>query len=118
MEAFFFQGRDDALPVYVCLRQALLDRWPETKIEVKKTQITFREKYGYAYVSLPRRKCDRGLVVTFGLGEQMHHPRITHSTEAYPGRWTHHVSVPSAEAADDQLLGWIELSREFSAAKK
>lgn len=118
MEAFFFQGHEDALAVYVCLREKLLARWPQTQIEVKKTQITFREKYSYAIVSLPRQKNERGLVVTFGLGMQLSHPRMIHSTEAYPGRWTHHVPVRAQREVDGELLAWVEASREFSAAKK
>ncbi|MBE6918825.1 MAG: hypothetical protein E7469_03955 [Ruminococcaceae bacterium] len=118
METFFFQSRPEALPVYLRLREELMQRWPETVIEVKKTQITLREKYGYAFVSLPRRRGNAGIVVSFGLGAEVHHARIACAVEAYPGRWTHHVPVPSAEAVDGELLGWLEASRAFSAAKR
>ena len=34
METFFFQSRPEALPVYLRLREELMQRWPETVIEV------------------------------------------------------------------------------------
>lgn len=120
---FFFGERMEALPMYERLEEAILTRIPDVKIKVSKTQITFANKRGFAFVSFnPCRKAkDRSAVwmtVTFGLGYRKESPRIDVATEPYPGRWTHHVMVGSAEEIDEELLGWIQEAAEFSASKR
>ena len=120
---FFFGEHMDALPIYERLENAILTRIPDVKIKVAKTQITFANKRGFAFVSFnPCRKAkDRPAVwmtVTFGLGYRKESPRIDVATEPYPGRWTHHVMVGSVDEIDEELLGWIQEAAEFSAAKK
>ena len=119
---FFFGEHMEALPMYERLENAILTRIPDVKIEVAKTQITFANKRGFAFVSFNpcRRAKDRPAVwmtVTFGLGYRKGSPRINVATEAYPGRWTHHVMVGSAEEIDEELLGWIQEAAEFANVK-
>ena len=57
------------------------------------------------------------MTVTFGLGCRKESPRIDVATEPYPGRWTHHVMVGSAEEIDEELLGWIQEAAEFANVK-
>ncbi len=119
---FFFGDHMDALPIYGRLEEAILSRIPDVKIKVAKTQITFAGRYGFAFVSfnLCRKAKDRPAVwmtVTFGLGYRKESPRIDVATEAYPGRWTHHVMVGSADEIDEELLGWIQEAAEFANAK-
>ena len=108
--------------MYERLENAILTRIPDVKIKVAKTQITFANKRGFAFVSFnPCRKAnDRPAVwmtVTFGLGYRKESPRIDVATEPYPGRWTHHVTVGSKDEIDEELLGWIQEAADFSAAK-
>ena len=119
---FFFGEHMEALPMYERLENAILTRIPDVKIKVAKTQITFANKRGFAFVSFnPCRKAkDRPAVwmtVTFGLGCRKGSSRIDVATEAYPGRWTHHVMVGSAEEIDEELLGWIQEAAEFANVK-
>ena len=120
---FFFGERMEALPMYERLENAILTRIPDVKIKVAKTQITFANKRGFAFVSFnPCRKAkDRPAVwmtVTFGLGCRKGSSRIDVATEPYPGRWTHHVMVGSAEEIDEELLSWIQEAAEFSSTKR
>ena len=120
---FFFGEHMEALPMYERLENAILTRIPDVKIKVAKTQITFANKRGFAFVSFnPCRKAkDRPAVwmtVIFGLGCRKGSSRIDVATEPYPGRWTHHVMVGSAEEIDEELLGWIQEAAEFSASKR
>ena len=120
---FFFGEHMEALPMYERLENAILTRIPDVKIKVAKTQITFANKRGFAFVSFNpcRRSKDRPAVwmtVTFGLGYRKDSPRIDVATQPYPGRWSHPVMVGSAEEIDEELLGWIQEAAEFSAAKK
>ena len=119
---FFFGEHMDALPIYERLEDAILTRIPDVKIKVAKTQITFANKRGFAFVSFnPCRKAkDRPAVwmtVTFGLGCRKGSSRIDVATEPYPGRWTHHVMVGSAEEIDKELLSWIQEAAEFANVK-
>ncbi|MGN1027713.1 MAG: DUF5655 domain-containing protein [Faecousia sp.] len=120
---FFFGEHMDALPIYERLEDAISSRIPDVKIKIAKTQITFANKRGFAFVSFnPCRKAkDRPavwLTVTFGLGYRKESSRIDAATEAYPGRWTHHVMVGSPDEINEELLDWIQEAAAFSASKR
>ena len=91
--------------------------FPEASVKVQKSQISFYSKGLFAMVSLPRRKRDPGIMVSFGLGQREPSPRIRTAVEPYPGRWTHHVAVARAEELDEELLGWLRKAWAFSQAK-
>ena len=119
---FFFGEHMEALPIYERLENAILTQIPDVKIKVSKTQITFANKRGFAFVSFnPCRKAkDRPAVwmtVSFGLSYRKGSPRIDVATEPYPGRWTHHVMVGSVEEIDEELLNWIQEAAEFANVK-
>lgn len=116
------QGRA-ALPLYEALRARLLLELPETRIEVKKTQISFKDRRLFAAASLTpvRQRALRPaqwLTVTFGLPYQLISPRVDSAAEAYPGRWTHHVMVGGISELDAELLGWLTEAAAFAAAKR
>lgn len=120
---FFFGEHMDALPIYEKLEQQILAQIPDVKIKVAKTQITFANKRGFAFVSF--NPCHRGkdrpevwMTVTFGLGYRKDSPRIDVATEPYPNRWTHHVMVGSVEEIDEELMDWIKEAAYFSASKR
>ena len=120
---FFFGDRVDALPIYERLENAILTRIPDVKIKAAKTQVTFANRRGFAFVSFNpcRRAKDRPAVwmtVTFGLGCRKESPRIDAATEPYPGRWTHHVMVGTPDEIDEELLGWILEAAAFSDTKE
>ena len=122
-EMFFFDAHPAALPLYEKLKGSILAAVPEARIEVKKTQISFFTRHMFAAVSFApvRRAKDRPepfLTVTFGLPCQVMSPRIDAAAEPYPGRWTHHVMIGSAEEADAELMGWIREAAAFSSAKR
>lgn len=111
-ELLFFDRQRDALPLYAALRTALLQAFPDTRIDVRKTQISFFRRHMYAAASFTpvRRAADRPhpfLTVTFGLRRREESPRVDVSVEAAPGRWTHHVMIGTPEEVDSELLGWI-----------
>lgn len=118
-EIFFFNAMPDALPLYASLSEKLLTAFPSTVVEVKKTQITFRERYGFAFVSLRRIKgCPKVFIIlTFGLSFRLESPRIAVTVEPYPNRWTHHVIVTSTGDLDDELMGWLAQAHAFALVK-
>ena len=120
---FFFNDHMNALPLYERLEGLILEQIPDAKIKVSKTQISFSNKRGFAFVSFnPCRKTkDRPevwMTVTFGLSYRKDSPRIDVATEPYPNRWTHHIMVGSEEEIDAELMGWICEAAEFSASKR
>lgn len=53
----FFAGRPEALALYEILKQQILSRITNVKIKIAKTQITFANPKGFAFVSfLPVRR--------------------------------------------------------------
>lgn len=120
---FFFGEHMDALPMYERLEEWILSQIPNVRIKAAKTQITFANKRGFAFVSFNpcRRAKERPevwMTVTFGLGYHRQSPRIDAAVEAYPGRWTHHVMVGSPDEIDEELLGWIREAAEFACTKE
>ena len=122
-EMMFFDGHPAALPLYEKLKDSILAEIPEVRIEVRKTQISFFTKHMFAVASFaPVRKAKERpepfLTVTFGLPYQVTSKRIDAAVEPYPGRWTHHVMIGSAEEADAELMGWIREAAAFSSGKR
>ena len=120
---FFFNDHVDALPLYERLEGLILEQIPDVKIKVSKTQISFSNKRGFAFVSFnPCRKAKERpnvwITVTFGLSYRKDSSRIDAATEPYPNRWTHHIMVGSEEEIDIELMGWICEAAEFSANKR
>lgn len=118
----FFDKVPDALPLYAELERRILAEYPDTRIKVQKTQISFYNRHLFACVSFAkvRKKADRPdsyTVVTFGLEHRVDSPRIDIATEPYPNRWTHHVLISDLSEIDDELMGWIREAAEFSDRK-
>ena len=116
---FFFEKHMDALPMYEKPESWILSQIPNVNINVAKTQITFSNKRGFAFVSFnPCRKAKERpevwMTVTFGLSYRKESHRIDVATEPYPNRWTHHVMVDSEDEINDELMGWIREAAEFS----
>ena len=121
-ELIFFDSKQDALPLYETYREAVLEKVPGTRIEVKKTQISFFSRHMYAAVSFtPVRRAknrpDPFLTITFGLPYRKESTRIDVAVEPYPNRWTHHVMIGSVEEIDQELLSWIEEAAAFAENK-
>ena len=118
----FFSQHMEALPLYKKLEEQILAEIPDVKVKVAKTQISFSNKRGFAFVSFNpcRRAKERPaawMTVSFGLGYRKVAERVDVATEPYPGRWTHHVMVGSTAEIDGELMGWIKEAADFSARK-
>lgn len=119
----FFDKNMDALPLYERLEKRIFAEIGDVRVKVQKTQISFYNRHMFGCVSFAkvRKKKDRPavyIVVTFGLGYRVEAPRIDVATEAYPGRWTHHVLVSELEEIDDELMRWLKEASVFSDSKR
>ncbi len=120
---FFFRESPLSLPLYLALEERILAEFPETHVRVQKTQISFSNRRNFAFASLlPARRValrpDPYLTVTVGLNRRLDSPRVDAASEPYPGRWTHHIVIGSAEEIDGELMGWIQEAAEFSSRKR
>ena len=122
-ELIFFNEKPAALPLYEAFVHRLFAEINNVTVKVQKTQISFSNKYNFAFVSfLPARRAkDRPetyITVTFGLRYKKESPRIDAASEPYPNRWTHHMLISSEEEIDGELMSWIKEAAEFSASKR
>ena len=122
-ELLFFDSKQDALRLYEAFREAVLAKVPDTRIEVKKTQISFFNRRMFAAVSFaPVRKAKERpkpfLTLTFGLSYKRKSDRIDVAVEAYPNRWTHHVMIGNGKEIDGEMLLWIAEAAGFAEKKQ
>lgn len=119
---FFFDKHLPALPLYEAFEAKVLEAVPGTDVKVQKTQITFSNRHGFAFVSfLPARRAkdrpEHYITVTLGLNRRLDSPRVDKASEPYPGRWTHHAALTREADLDGELLGCLEEARGFCRAK-
>ena len=118
----FFDRHWAVYPLYELFREKLLARFPERRIEVQKSQISYYHRYLYACVSLLRVKKKAELpeeffVLTLGLPAPLESDRVAAKTEPYPGRWTTHFVISRPSDLDKELLDWIEQAYCFAQSK-
>ena len=122
-DTLFFLDRHQAVyPLYVCFQEKLLARFPESRIKVRRTQISYYNRHLYACVSFLKVKKKAELpedyfVLTLGLSAPLESDRVAVKTEPYPGRWTTHFVISSPADLDEELFDWIEQAYNFAQAK-
>ena len=117
-----FSGKERELELYNKAFVKMERAFPQARVKVGKSQVSFYGRHLFAAASLPlRRKKDwpkHCLIVTVGLGRRLESPRVAVAVEPYPGRWTHHVLVSEAGELDGELLSWLREAYEFSEQKR
>ena len=119
---FFFDRHQAVYPLYACFQEKLLARFPESRIKVQKSQISYYNRHLYACVSFLKVKKKAELpedyfVLTLGLSAPLESDRVAVKTEPYPGRWTTHFVISSPADLDEELFDWIEQAYNFAQAK-
>lgn len=119
---FFFDRHQAVYPLYACFQEKLLARFPESRIKVRKTQISYYNRHLYACVSFLKVKKKAELpedyfVLTLGLSAPLESDLVAVKTEPYPGRWTTHFVISSPADLDEELFDWIEQAYNFAQAK-
>jgi hypothetical protein len=119
----FFQGHEKLWPLYQSFEKQLLQRFPDTQIEVRKTQISYYSRHLFACVSFLRmkRRPDQirtYFVLTLGLPFREQTTRDVLAVEPYPGRWTTHVPIAQEADLNAELFAWLDQAYEFSMRRK
>lgn len=118
----FFAQHPEAYPLYEDFFEELISRFPETRVKVQKSQITFYNHHLFACVSFLRvkKKADlpeRYFVLTLGLSEPLDSERVAVKTEPYPGRWTTHFVINETADLDEELFEWVAQAYAFAQYK-
>ena len=118
----FFDQHQAVYPLYELFQEKLLSQFPETKVKVQKSQISFSNRHLYACVSFLRVKKKAELpnnyfVLTLGLPMPLESNRVAAKTEPYPGRWTTHFVISDLSDMNEELFGWIESAYCFAQIK-
>lgn len=120
-ELLFFDSMPQMLPIYEAFCQGLADRGLAFTAKVSRTQISLRNRYVFAAVSLPWRKVkgspEEYLLVSLGLSYHKESPRVAVATEPYPNRWTHHILLTTPKEVDAELLDWTEEAYQYALIK-
>ncbi len=121
-ELLFLGSRPGVIPTYEALAEKIFASYPDTKIKVSKSQISFCNRHLYACVSFARAKKKKELpenwfVLTLGLNYPLESSRVAVKTEPYPGRWTTHIVISSQEDLDEELFAWIDQAYQFAQNK-
>ena len=119
---FFFDRHQAVYPLYACFQEKLLARFPESRIKVQKSQISYYNRHLYACVSFLKVKKkaelpDDYFVLTLGLSAPLESDRVAVKTEPYPGRWTTHFVISSPSDWDEELFDWIGQAYQFAQSK-
>ena len=118
----FFHQHPKVAPLFEAFAGKMATRFPDSKIKVQKTQITFSARHVYACVSFLRAKKKAELpenyfVLTLGLPYPLESGRVAAKTEPYPGRWTTHIVISNMADLDEELFVWVEQAYKFSEEK-
>lgn len=118
----FFDKHQTAFSLYEVFADKIESRFPDTKMKVQKSQITFSNRHVYACVSFLRVKKkaelpDDYFVLTLGLPYPLESGRVAVKTEPYPGRWTTHILISRISDLDEELFEWVAQAYEFSEKK-
>ncbi len=117
-EILFFQKKPDSLPLYERFAAMTREAFPDAAVKVAKTQISYSDGCGFAFVSLPRRKAETGFLLSLGLPRRLDSPRVSLAVEPYPGRWTVHIPLSGPAALDGELFSWLSQARDFALSRR
>jgi hypothetical protein len=112
----FFKGRPGSLKLFNALRK-IIEKNGSPDIEIKKTQISFGEKYKYAWIWLPqawiKKRPEDSITLTILTGKKIDSDRIEESVQPKKGFWTHHIVIEKSKDIDEAIETLINESHQF-----
>ena len=118
----FFGQHEAVYPLYEVFYEKLLAEFPDTRVKVQKSQISYYNRHLFACVSFLKARKKAGLpddyfVLTLGLPAPLESAWAAAKTEPYPGRWTTHFVISSPSDLDEELFGWVAQAYWFAQGK-
>lgn len=120
--AAFFDQHKAVYPLYEVFYEKLLAEFPDIRVKVQKSQISYYNRHLFACVSFlkVRKKAelpDDYFVLTLGLPAPLESARVAAKTEPYPGRWTTHFVISNPSDLDEELFDWVAQAYWFAQGK-
>lgn len=120
--AAFFDQHEVVYPLYELFCEKLLVKFPDTRVKVQKSQISYYNRHLYACVSFlkVRKKAELPedyFVLTLGLPAPLESGRVAAKAEPYPGRWTTHFVISDPSDLDEEMFGWVAQAYWFAQGK-
>ena len=117
--AAFFDQHEAVYPLYELFCEKLLVEFPDTRVKVQKSQISYYNRHLYACVSFLKVRKRAELpedyfVLTLGLPVPLESGRVAAKTEPYPGRWTTHFVISDPSDLDEGMFGWVAQAYWFA----
>lgn len=110
-----FLQRPENLDLWETMAAWLEGHFPEAEMTVQRTQLSFRRRIGFLFLSLPPKKYGAPCIrVSFGLPHPLEGERVLASARISAKRYTHHTLVRGAEDLDGWLLGCLEEAWEMA----
>ena len=113
----FFRNAPGALPLFEEAAK-MIASLGESRVEAAKTQISFGNRYRFAWIWLPIRKMkgrpELYIVLSFGLDHAVRSPRIAEVVQPRTGRFTHHMIIEKTSDLDEELRSWLVMAYAFS----
>ena len=114
----FFLRRSETLVLWEAMAPWLETHFPEAEMTVQKTQISFRRRIGFLFLSLPAKKytvpntpC---IQISFGLFRPLDSPRLLASAQINARRFTHHLLIRDQGELDGELLQLLTEAYELA----
>ena len=104
----FFSGSPAGLALYQAVAEAIQVLGP-VQVRVSASQISFRRRKGFAFLWRPGRyvASDVPAVLSFGLPEELHSPRVKQVAHPAARVWMHHVELWEPSQVDDEIGTWL-----------
>lgn len=113
-----FEGHPRELSLYEFVSEKLTTTFDDIRIKVAKTQVSFKTRAGFAFVSLPYRRQkgwpEHCIILSFGLSHELASPRIAVASNPAKNRWTHHFLLEDPAQLDDEVMGWLREAHDLS----
>ena len=104
----YFAGHPEGLALYRAVEDVLATIG-EASVEVKKSQIAFRRRRGFAYVWRPGQYVNSRFpaVLSIALPREVASDRFKSVAHPSPKLWMHHLELESADQVDDEVREWL-----------
>ncbi len=115
----FFKRQPVLLPLFLALKDAAQEKFSDLRIRIQEHQLTFFDIYPYCKVTLPSQSDikveDRNsLVLSFELPMECISNRFAKIITLAKDKFLHYVVINSSEQLDEELISWLEMSREWN----
>ena len=122
-ERLFLAARPETEALYAVLREKIEERLGPCGVEVHRTQISLKKRYGFAAVSFAPVRCTAErpksfLTLSLSLRAPLDSLRVAAAVQISQRRWMHHFMLSDEREIDEELLGWIAEAANLAEVKR